>query len=403
MRGTAAGPQGAPGERGVASPVVVALALAALVVLTLATAGPALADRLACELPAPIARVLGGEPADCAGEARLVPTGWQSRPQDRAPKSVRPPRMSFRPPRFERDRIDLLPGGRPSIRVLEQPATFADRDGRLLARIPAGTRFVLDWTPHARIRPLTPLVIPSADGRRSYRVTELRQLEPFDVWTHAPDVAEIVTDAPLAPEDREDVQAVARRLFLLLLLRSRAEARSVPDDPRVALLERASARLDEFWRAWLGPNYRQPGSVTVSGNPMQRTGGAPTRYTPEMTTVPSTIVIGLGQFGDAGNGAIAYALAHLWGHHVQHLVGAAAQRLDTPAGERQADCLAGAWMSQAVADRLLTTDDLHEVERWLRRAPEPLTHGPRADRVAAFRQGLATDQPNPLVRCGVTR
>jgi len=122
------------------------------------------------------------------------------------------------------------------------------------------------------------------------------------------------------------------------------------------------------------------------------------------------------RFGAPGDFAQAYVIAHEVGHHVQNLVGIAAQ-VDTARRrlspqdanalsmrmELQADCLAGVWAYHANRDaKLLEPGDVEEGltaasaigdDRIQKRAqgytvPESWTHGSSAMRVRWLRQGL---------------
>ena len=125
------------------------------------------------------------------------------------------------------------------------------------------------------------------------------------------------------------------------------------------------------------------------------------------------------RFGAEGDFAQAYVLAHEIGHHVQTLVGTERQvrqlQGDNPAQrndlsvrmELQADCYAGIWGHSTARRELLEQGDVEEAlgaaaaigdDRLQRRtqgrvSPESFTHGSSADRVAWFRRGLETGDP----------
>lgn len=122
------------------------------------------------------------------------------------------------------------------------------------------------------------------------------------------------------------------------------------------------------------------------------------------------------RFGAPGDFAQAYVIAHEVGHHVQNLIGVAAEvdrarrRLDQAGAnalsvrqELQADCFAGVWAHHAHARRdILEPGDVEEGlraaaaigdDRLQRQAqgyvvPESFTHGTSDQRVTWFRRGL---------------
>ena len=119
-----------------------------------------------------------------------------------------------------------------------------------------------------------------------------------------------------------------------------------------------------------------------------------------------------------GDFAVAYVLAHEYGHHVQHLTGAndEAARLGQQGEqsgsvrlELQADCYAGAWAANASRDGFITFDD-RDVDEGLSAAaavgddriqersagrvdPESWTHGSAEQRQRWFRTGLRSGDP----------
>jgi len=127
------------------------------------------------------------------------------------------------------------------------------------------------------------------------------------------------------------------------------------------------------------------------------------------------------QFGATGDLASQYIVAHEYGHHIQNLVGINAQMQEAQqkdpsranqysvALELQADCFAGVW-ADSVRDRGLF-DAPNEIEEALNAAaavgddriqqktqgrvdPETFTHGTSAQRVAWFKRGYDTGDPN---------
>lgn len=97
---------------------------------------------------------------------------------------------------------------------------------------------------------------------------------------------------------------------------------------------------------------------------------------------------------EIGDFAVAYVVAHEFGHSLQRQVGA---RADAQiAFELQADCYAGAWAANASARRLLEPDDLKEGMNALysvgdlpgTKWADPQAHGTAQQRITAFRIGL---------------
>jgi predicted metalloprotease len=99
---------------------------------------------------------------------------------------------------------------------------------------------------------------------------------------------------------------------------------------------------------------------------------------------------------DHGDLAVAVVLAHEYGHVVQHRAGLDAAGRDA---ELQADCLAGAWVGRVrsggsanfghdpvALDRAV--DGFVEFRDRRSEAPDDTSHGPIAERQAAFRRGL---------------
>lgn len=99
-------------------------------------------------------------------------------------------------------------------------------------------------------------------------------------------------------------------------------------------------------------------------------------------------------FHEVGDFAVAYVLAHEWGHAVQKQVGARAR-----AGiffELQADCYAGAWGADADERGILEPGDLEEGVRAIETVGDeagvpwfdPQAHGSASERRATFELGF---------------
>ncbi len=129
------------------------------------------------------------------------------------------------------------------------------------------------------------------------------------------------------------------------------------------------------------------------------------------------------QLGFDGDFAMAYVIAHEWGHHIQNVLGINEEVQDRSRDasqeeanalsvklELQADCFAGVWAKSAYEDDrgLLESGDLEEAidaagavgddriqERTQGRInPESFTHGSAAERQRWFRTGFDTADPS---------
>jgi uncharacterized protein len=122
------------------------------------------------------------------------------------------------------------------------------------------------------------------------------------------------------------------------------------------------------------------------------------------------------RFGAPGDFAQAYVIAHEIGHHVQTLLGISSEisqaQQDRPGSanalsvqlELQADCFAGVWGHSTARREILESGDVEEGlnaaaaigdDRLTggRVAPDSFTHGSSEQRVAWFRRGLTTGDP----------
>jgi hypothetical protein len=191
------------------------------------------------------------------------------------------------------------------------------------------------------------------------------------------------------------------------------------------------ADTEETWTAMLpkyGVQYREPTLVLFTGAVQSACGTAESAMGPFYCPLDQKVYIDMSfydelsqRFGAPGDFAQAYVIAHEVGHHVQNLVGTAAQVREAQqrAGqaqanelsvrmELQADCYAGVWAHQAAQSRQLLEagdmeeglnaasaigDDRIQRETQGRVVPDAFTHGSSEQRVRWFRRGLESGKP----------
>lgn len=187
--------------------------------------------------------------------------------------------------------------------------------------------------------------------------------------------------------------------------------------------------IDDLQATWtkLLPGYRPAKLVLFRGAIQSGCGYAQAAMGPFYCPLDEKVYIDLAfyealhrRFGAPGDFAQAYVIAHEVGHHVQKLLGIEqevrrAQRARPNAAnvlsvrmELQADCLAGVWGHSTARRDILEGGDVEEGlgaaaaigdDRIQRQTtgevqPEGFTHGSSAQRVAWFRRGLESGDPD---------
>jgi len=195
-----------------------------------------------------------------------------------------------------------------------------------------------------------------------------------------------------------------------------------PDDAHARFVSRVLASTEDVWNAEFARanrRYEPPRLVLFSGAVQSGCGAAQSAMGPFYCPADRRVYIDLSFFremeqrlGAPGDFAQAYVIAHEVGHHVQNLLG----RLQSGHGnaasvrtELQADCLAGFWARRAdemrgILERgdieegmgaaaAVGDDRLQQASRG-RVVPESFTHGSSAQRVTAFKTGMASPSVN---------
>ena len=189
---------------------------------------------------------------------------------------------------------------------------------------------------------------------------------------------------------------------------------------------------EQTWNAIFeaqGSDYQEPRLVLFSGAVQSACGFADAAVGPFYCPPDQQVYLDTSFFADmerkleaSGDFAAAYVVAHEVGHHVQNQLGIM-DRVNEVRGsvggeqanqlsvmmELQADCFAGVWANHAQTQRnALEPGDIEEGlnaaaavgdDRLQRRSqgyvvPESFTHGTSEQRVAWFRRGLETGDPD---------
>jgi uncharacterized protein len=204
-------------------------------------------------------------------------------------------------------------------------------------------------------------------------------------------------------------------------------APSPEDEERVLFVSFVLDDSQDTWTRLLGSRYERARLVLFRDVVESACGFAESATGPFYCPGDRQVYIDLGffdelrqRFGAGGDFAEAYVIAHEIGHHVQTVLGTEPEvrrlQRDNPARqnelsvrlELQADCFAGIWGHSTARREVLEAGDVEEglnaaaaigddrLQRMSGRrvAPERFTHGTSADRVAWFRRGLESGDPN---------
>jgi predicted metalloprotease len=187
--------------------------------------------------------------------------------------------------------------------------------------------------------------------------------------------------------------------------------------------------LDQYWHAAFRAGYRSPrlelpeSAFTCGGESVDPRVGPVYCSVQETIYIPRRFEQDLQRLGIPRNAdfAIAYVVAHEWGHHIQNLLGLTEQFSARAATlppvdqnalsvlfELQADCLAGVWAKSAYRAQLLDPGDVEEAQGAARSvgddtlgaSPENFTHRSAEQRLEWLMRGYRTgnaEQCDPFV------
>lgn len=184
--------------------------------------------------------------------------------------------------------------------------------------------------------------------------------------------------------------------------------------------------VQEYWGGEL-QGYRDIDTVLFTDRVTTACGAASSSVGPFYCPGDTTVYLDLSFYDDlqsrfgaeGGPFAEAYVIAHEYGHHVQHLVGADRQAQGDREGptsgsvrlELQADCYAGVWAAHAEQTQLIEEISDQDIALGLNAAsvigddyiqshfgngvnPDAWTHGSSAQRQRWFTTGYRTGDPN---------
>jgi predicted metalloprotease len=211
-----------------------------------------------------------------------------------------------------------------------------------------------------------------------------------------------------------------------------AGVRGAPDDEAGQFVDVIETSTAEVWTevfAQAGQTYEPPAAVVLyEQSTNTRCGTGQAAMGPFYCPADRMVYLDLSfwddlenRFGAEGEAARAYVIAHEIAHHVQNLTGQMdkAQRLGAQGAESgavrlelQADCYAGVWaaraerasggavvlgpddIAQGLAAASAIGDDTLQKQSQGRVVPDAFTHGSSAQRMAWFRTGAETGDPN---------
>ena len=220
-----------------------------------------------------------------------------------------------------------------------------------------------------------------------------------------------------------------------------ASSRGGGDDQIKQFVSVVLADTEDTWRQlFRGMNreYRDPTLVLFTGSVQSACGMAGAAVGPFYCPGDQKLYLDTSffrdlrdRFGAPGDFAQAYVIAHEVGHHVQNLLGISAKVERQRAGgdessanalsvrlELQADCFAGIWGNHARQERdFIEGGDIEEAlqaasaigdDRLQKQTkgyvvPESFTHGSSEQRVAWFRRGLESGDPQVCDTFGSSR
>ena len=203
------------------------------------------------------------------------------------------------------------------------------------------------------------------------------------------------------------------------------------DDPAAQFVSVILADTEDTWNEvlpQLGRQYEEPRLVLFSDGVDSACGTASSAVGPFYCSRDGAVYLDMAffndleqRFGAPGDFARAYVIAHEVGHHVQNQLGISGQVQQQQARsgegesnalsvrlELQADCFAGVWGNHAKQERdFLESGDVEEAlraasaigdDRLQRQTrgmvvPESFTHGSSEQRMAWFRRGLDSGDP----------
>ncbi len=175
-------------------------------------------------------------------------------------------------------------------------------------------------------------------------------------------------------------------------------------------LEQALSRVWTGLFAATGREYRPP-ALDGPDTGHQPDGVGHRAYYEEDTQtihVPAGYLVDLrAAFDGRAHAALAFALAHETGHHVQFLVHHGFGQATSTAVEMQADCYAGVWAHAEAAAHALTAPVFldaasAELRRLSGRPDEVRTHGSAEQRIGALTLGLTSGDPAACDAPGLT-